>query len=537
MENNHKILVVDDERFNINVLADLLKPDYKIMAAINGKQALKAAKSGNPPDLILLDVMMPEMDGYEVCAQLKADPATRDIPVIFVTAMGQESDEARGLAAGAVDYITKPISPAIVEARVRTHMTLKQNMAELQSAYAIIEAQKERMQKELNVGRDIQLSMLPKDFPAFPDRDEFSIFGSMQAAREVGGDFYDFFFIDEDHLCVCIGDVSGKGVPAALFMAITKAMIRSRAGGDYSTASILTHVNDEIAESNDASMFITIFLGILNVRTGELLYTNAGHNPPYLLRDNGSTERLDTLHGPVAGMFEGLAYGSDTTKVGLNDMLLIYTDGVTEAMNPEEALFEEQRLVELMTAHPYEGPEELVKATLKGVESFARGAEQSDDITLLALQLLRQPTSKTAQSLEITLSNRLEEIDRVNEEVEHFAEEHGIDRAVLMQLKLVFDELLNNIISYGFDDEDEHEIEVKVDLLEGRLLVTISDDGIPFNPFLRETPDLSLSIEEREIGGLGIHLVRNVMDEVSYKRRVDRNVVTMIKFPNGNKAG
>jgi sigma-B regulation protein RsbU (phosphoserine phosphatase) len=190
-----------------------------------------------------------------------------------------------------------------------------------------------------------------------------------------------------------------------------------------------------------------------------------------------------------------------------------------------------------MTAHPYEGPEELVKATLKGVESFARGAEQSDDITLLSLQLLRQPTGKTAQSLEITLSNRLEEIDRVNEEVEHFAEEHGIDRAVLMQLKLVFDELLNNIISYGFDDEDEHEIEVKVDLLEGRLLVTISDDGIPFNPFLRETPDLSLSIEEREIGGLGIHLVRNVMDEVSYKRRVDRNVVTMIKFPNGNKAG
>ena len=529
MERSHKILIVDDERLNINILADLLKPHYKIMAAINGKQALKAAQSDNPPDLILLDVMMPEMDGYEVCAQLKANPSTRDIPVIFVTAMGQESDEARGLAAGAVDYITKPISPAIVEARIKTHMTLKQKMTELQSAYAIIEAQKERMQKELNIGRDIQLSMLPKEFPAFPNRDEFTIYGSMQAAREVGGDFYDFFFIDEDHLCCCIGDVSGKGVPAALFMAITKSMIRSRAGGDYSTASILTHVNEEIARNNDASMFITIFLGILNVQTGELLYTNAGHNPPYILRENGKTERLDTLHGPVAGVLEGLVYGSDSAVVNMNDMLFLYTDGVTEAMNPDNKLFEEQRLMDLMTSRHYVGPEDLIRATLDGVVKFAAGAEQSDDITLLALQSLKKPSAAAIQSLNIRILNRLEEIDRINAEIEGFTKEHGISGKILMQLKLVFDELLNNIISYGFQDDDEHEIEVKVDLLPKRLLVTITDDGIPFNPFLRETPDLSLSIEEREIGGVGIHLVRNVMDEWSYKRRVVQNVVTLIK--------
>ena len=220
MEEQRRILIVDDERLNIKVLADLLKPNYKIMVAISGEQALKAVRLENPPDLILLDVMMPEMDGYEVCRQLKADESTREIPVIFVTAMGAESDETRGLELGAADYITKPISPAIVEARVRTQMERKHHLDQLQEAYHLINAQKDRMQEELNVGRDIQLSMLPQTFPPFPQHDEFQLHAKMQAAREVGGDFYDFFLIDEDHLCVCVGDVSGKGVPAALFLSL-----------------------------------------------------------------------------------------------------------------------------------------------------------------------------------------------------------------------------------------------------------------------------------------------------------------------------
>ena len=161
METKPRILIVDDERININVLADLLKSDYKIMAAINGEQALKAAEGKSPPDLVLLDIMMPEMDGYEVCRRLKKNPDTKDIPVIFVTAMGQEEDETKGLQLGAVDYITKPVIPAVVEARVRSHVALRQSMVELHDAYRLIESQKQRMQGELDVGRDIQLGMLP----------------------------------------------------------------------------------------------------------------------------------------------------------------------------------------------------------------------------------------------------------------------------------------------------------------------------------------------------------------------------------------
>jgi sigma-B regulation protein RsbU (phosphoserine phosphatase) len=528
MEQLNKILVVDDERFNINVLADLLKPNYKIMAAINGQQALKAARSASPPDLILLDVMMPEIDGYEVCRQLKADDATREIPIIFVTAMGQESDETKGLELGAADYITKPISPAIVEARVRTQIERKQHLDELHKAYAIINAQKDRMQEELNVGRDIQLSLLPQVFPPFPERESFGLHAFMEAAREVGGDFYDYFFIDEDHLCLCVGDVSGKGVPAALFMAIAKALIKSRAADDLSTASVLTHVNDELEANNEAMMFVTVFLAIIDVRNGGLLYTNAGHNPPYIKRASGEVQALAQRHGPGLGPIGGVAFKEGKDRLGEGDSLLIYTDGVTEAMNPDRALYGDDRLVNLLGSGGFADPTQTIEAVIMDVRDFAAGAEQSDDITMLALDFLKSSEGARAQRLITSMKNDLGAVGGVLGEFEAFAQQSGIPDQARKRVKVAFDELLNNIVSYGFPDGGEHEIEVMVDLLDERLMISITDDGVPFNPFQLESPELESSLEDREVGGLGIHLVRNLMDEVSYKRGVDKNIVTLI---------
>jgi len=528
-EEQQKILVVDDERLNINVLVDLLKPDYKMMAAKNGEQALKAVKIANPPDLILLDIMMPEMDGYEVCRRLKADEATRDIPVIFVTAMGETSDETKGLEVGAVDYLTKPISPPIVQARVKTHLALRRNMADLQQAYGIIEAQKERMEEELNVGRDIQMSMVPRKFPAFPDRDEFSIHAALHPAREVGGDFYDFFFIDENRLCICIGDVSGKGVPAALFMAVTRTLIKARATDDTSTASIITRVNDEISRDNKAYMFITIFLGILNTVTGELIYTNAGHNPSLIRRAKGAVERLDPLHGPVVGAREGLAYKEDSVSVSEGDVLLMYTDGVTEARNRAEEFFEEQRLTDLLSTGEFDSAKAVVETTVSKVKQFEDGADQFDDITVMALQILKQPQAAEIPLLDMTLKNQLTEIDRFKESFNQFSEENELPTAIRRELNMVFDELLNNVISYAYQDDKAHEIEMRVEVAGERLVVSIADDGIPFNPFDADKPDTALALEERTLGGLGIHLVLKVMDKVAYQRRTDKNVLTLVK--------
>lgn len=529
MADKQKVLIVDDERLNINVLSDLLKPDYKIMAAINGFQALKAARSENPPDLILLDVMMPDLDGYEVCRQLKADESTREIPIIFVTAMGQEADEKKGLELGAVDYITKPISPAIVEARVRTQIERKQHLDELQQAYAIINRQKERMEEELNIGRDIQLSMLPQNFAAFSGESSIQLYAAMQAAREVGGDLYDFFYIDDDHLCVCVGDVSGKGVPAALFMTISKVLIRSRAADDLSPASILTHANDELSANNDAMMFVTVFLAILNIRTGELRYSNGGHNPPYVKRTDGRVERLDQKHGPVLGPLGGIAYKEDCVTLSAGESLVIYSDGVTEAMNPSRALYGDERLAEFLQDDEFIDPKDLITRVVQSVGDFAEGAEQSDDITLLAVSASALQDSNAVESFTKCIVNQLEEVGTVMSAFLEFAKRSGIEKEVSQKINVAFDELLNNIISYGFPDGGKHEIEVKAEMDAGRLKITIVDDGVPFNPFQREMPNLDGTLSDRQIGGLGIHIVRQLMDEVFYKRGVDRNTVTLIK--------
>jgi sigma-B regulation protein RsbU (phosphoserine phosphatase) len=387
---------------------------------------------------------------------------------------------------------------------------------------------KERMESELNIGRDIQMSMLPLEFPAFPHRAEFDVHATLVPAREVGGDFYDFFLIDEDRLCLCIGDVSGKGVPAALFMAVTKTLIKSRASNDLSPASILTHVNNEISHQNEASMFVTIFLGILDLRSGSLRYTNAGHNPPYLKARDGDVLRLDRRHGPVIGAVEDLVYGEDEVSLSPGDMLLLYTDGVTEAMNVSGELYEEQKLVSVLSRE-LATVEAMVGETVDDVWHFQGEAQQADDVTVLAARYAGTGAGEEIHGFELLLENRLEEIDKANREFNAFAEEHSLSPAVRRQMNLVLDELLNNTISYAFEDEDTHQIKVEIELKFGRLVMTIVDDGIPFNPFVGPEPDTSLSVSERDIGGLGVHLVRNVMDEVSYNRRTDTNVVILVK--------
>jgi sigma-B regulation protein RsbU (phosphoserine phosphatase) len=410
------------------------------------------------------------------------------------------------------------------------YVAIARDITERKQMEGELERARQRMEEELNVGREIQMSMLPLIFPPYPRRREFEVFALLEPAREVGGDFYDFFLLDDDHFCMCVGDVSGKGVPAALFMAVTKTLIKSRASNDYSPASILTHVNSEISRSNDASMFVTIFLGILNLNSGELLYSNAGHNPPYIRRAHGELIRLDARHGPVIGVVEDMVYGQDEAILTGGDLFFAYTDGVTEAMNEEQRLYDERRLVELLSSCDSNDAEAVVRATLEGIRGFQGSAEQADDITILATTYYGEPEGTEVRVLHLSLVNRLDEIGRIHESFNAFAEEHGVLTPIRRQINLVLDELLSNVLSYAFEDDEEREIDVRIELSSDRLAVTVADDGIPFNPFSGAPPDTSLSLEEREVGGLGIHVVRKVMDEVSYNRRTDRNVVILVKY-------
>jgi sigma-B regulation protein RsbU (phosphoserine phosphatase) len=403
----------------------------------------------------------------------------------------------------------------------------KQAEDELQAAYGIIKDQKERMEEELNVGHEIQMSMIPLKFPPFPDHDEFSIYAALEPAREVGGDFYDYYFLDEERFCFCIGDVSGKGVPAALFMAMTKTLIKSRAADDGSTASIITHVNDELSRNNKNCMFVTIFAGILNVRTGEMLYTNAGHNPPFIRRKGGTLQRLDKRDGPAVGAMEGMVYTEERDMLEPDDLLFLYTDGVTEAMDIGHHLFSEDRLKDLLASLETDDADTAVDDTVSAVRAFEGEAEQADDITVLGLKYQGKSEDALMVEQRITIKNRMSEIAAVNEKFEAFAEEFGIPATTAMKFNVIFDELLNNIVTYAYTDDGGHDIEVRMGLAGKRLTVTVIDDGVPFNPLSEEAPNIAAPLEEREIGGLGIHLVRNLIDDVSYQRRIGKNVMTL----------
>jgi sigma-B regulation protein RsbU (phosphoserine phosphatase) len=424
-----------------------------------------------------------------------------------------------------INYIKKSRAALVVEKEKSDDLLDK-----LQDAYKTISVQNERMSGELNVAKDIQMSMLPLIFPAFPKRADIDIHAHLIPAREVGGDFYDFFFIDDQHLCMVVGDVSGKGVPAALMMAVCKTVIKSRASNDLSPASILTHVNNEMARENNNYMFITVFLAIMNTYTGELTYCNAGHNPTYIIRNSGEIEKLAVLHGPVIAAMEEMSYSETTISIEKYEIIFAYTDGIPEAHNSKGELYSDQRLQNELRTCSRDSSQKLIEDVLNTVYVFEGDTERFDDITALSIRYIGSEQETTHKSIGLKIANDPKEIDKLIEKFEAFGEANNIDKNIRLKGNVVFDELITNIINYAYEDDLKHVIDVSISLNANKLAIKIMDDGKPFNPFVKDPPDIKLSFKDREIGGLGIHLVKNLMDEYHYKRLVGKNVITLVKF-------
>ena len=388
-------------------------------------------------------------------------------------------------------------------------------------------AAKERIESELQIAHEIQMSMVPKIFLPFPDRNEFDIFATLVPAKEVGGDLYDFFFIDDDHLCFAVGDVSGKGVPASLFMAVTKTLFRATAGNSGTPGEILARLNAEICRDNESCMFVTFFCAILNIRTGQVDYSNGGHNMPYYLH-RGGVSPLQNAGGRALGVVEQSPYVSGRMVLNPGEALLLYTDGVTEAMDPSDTLYSDQRLERFLASNRSSSPRQIIGDLVSDVRHFAGGAPQSDDITVLAL-LYFGTTKKMGEELEIKLNNKVSELERFNQTLREFGQHHGLAPRLVHDLNLALEEILTNIISYGYTDNREHEIKVRLSVQPGEVKAEVEDDGQPFNPLEAPEPDAAKPLEERTIGGLGIHLVRKLMDGLEYKRQGDRNLLTVKK--------
>lgn len=396
---------------------------------------------------------------------------------------------------------------------------------QLRQAYAVIERQKQRMQYELDVGREIQLSMVPRRFPRLARAD---LWATLRPAREVGGDFYDFLTTSTGSLWICVGDVSGKGVPAALLMAVTKTLVDSAAARSRSPGEVLTHVNAELSRDNESAMFVTAFVGCIDLQSGIIQYTNAGHNPPLLCRASSRIDRLDVRHGPVLGAVDDVRYGESVVQLEPGDVLLLFTDGVTEALDPREQLFTEARLRDTLTNDGLASAEEAARAVVAAVESFAGGAEQADDITVLALRYIGDGLATPETGFRFRADSRFESLATAVAEMEESVRQCGGSLVTQRRFALAAEELVSNIIKYGYPDGGEGVIECEVVRRDGAIQAVIRDNGVPFNPLDVSEPDTTLSLEARETGGLGVLLVRRMFDDVRYERRNGQNITTIV---------
>ncbi|MBR6229486.1 MAG: SpoIIE family protein phosphatase, partial [Eubacterium sp.] len=376
-----------------------------------------------------------------------------------------------------------------LEAVARAFEEMDQKLLDYIDENEQIMVEKERVNTELTLATKIQADMLPNIFPAFPDRPEFNIYADMTPAKEVGGDFYDFFFTDPDHLAIVMADVSGKGIPAAMFMMMAKSMIQSQAITGNKPSQVLSEVNNIICSNNREDMFVTVWFGVFDVTTGVIIAANAGHENPILYHEGGEFEVMDDPHGFVIGGKQGMKYHDYKIKLEKGSKLFIYTDGVPEATNADLELFGMDRTLEALNSVKEGGAEDVLMAVDRDVYKFVQKAEQFDDLTMLCLEYYGvdpdAPRRRRLPKKELTLEAKVDNIDEVTELVERELVRLACPEEVLGQINVAIDEVFGNISNYAYENGDGYAtIRLETDEEKPEVILTFLDAGMPFNPVL-----------------------------------------------------
>ena len=389
-------------------------------------------------------------------------------------------------------------------------------------------AEKVSIDRDIHIASDIQKGMLPEVFPTKAERDDVQLYASLIPAKQVGGDLFDFYFRDEK-LFFCIGDVSGKGVAASLIMAVTRATFRTISAHESMPDRIVTTMNKTMADMNSIHMFVTLFVGVLDLPTGRLHYCNAGHNPPLLV--GADVGELPCNANIPVGFRPLWKYVLQDIQIAPGTTIFLYTDGLTEAMDAKQVEFQIERVTQVATQalarQEYE-PEQLINRMNEAVHQFAGDAEQSDDLTMMAIQYIRQPGDVQMRS-SIVLVNNTQEIPRLTAFVNEVCESLGIDETLTLQINVAVEEAVANVIKYAYPLGKRGDVAVEAAWDDAYLKLTITDSGKPFDPTVQSEIDTTLPAKERNIGGLGIHIVRKVMDSINYEHRGNFNVLTLTK--------
>ena len=384
-----KILSVDDE-MDLELLLTqyfrrkIRKGEYEFVFAHNGLEALTMMLKHPDVEIILSDINMPEMDGLTLLAKINEmrNPALK---VIMVSAYGDMGNIRQAMNNGVFDFATKPIDLDDLSVTIEKAIEQIDYVHKMQVEHQQLES----LKTDLAVASEIQQAILPRVFPPFPELvDQIDMAALMVPAKDVGGDFYDIFRIDEDHFGFTIADVSGKGIPAAIFMAVSRTLIRATGIRGGSPSDCLAYSNKLLSSESVDCMFVTVFYGIYNIKTGEVTYCNAGHNPPYLLKSNGEVKALPLAKDPMVGAIPDIEYHEESIQLEKGEMLILFTDGVTEAMNVSFAEYGDERLVAALKNAVGSNCQEMINAVKADVSEFTEEAEQSDDITMLTIKRL-----------------------------------------------------------------------------------------------------------------------------------------------------
>ncbi len=387
-----------------------------------------------------------------------------------------------------------------------------------------------RLQSELTIAHDIQMGMIPT---IFPERDDLDLFASMTPAKEVGGDLYDFI-LEGDEFFFIIGDVAGKGVPASLYMAVTRTLFRNLAGNYQSVANIMREMNHAIASTNDSMIFVTAFIGVLDLKTHHLTYCNAAHNAPVIQMADGSCRLLDVITNLPIGLEDHFNYEEQHIPFPVDTSLLLYTDGLTEAMYIASAsdrkLFGEERVLHDLEKNKNASAIEVVDYLKQHVTVFADGTEQGDDLTLMFLRHGSSQKNASHGPRRIIMKNEMSEVSRMRGFFFSVCREHDVDEETAKMLNLAIEECVANVINYAYPRGTRGHVELTAKIIDGQLTLVIKDHGIPFDPTGHEDIDVEAGLNDRPIGGLGIFLAKTIMDTMAYERTVDGyNVLTLKK--------
>ena len=523
-----RLLIVDDTPEVLLMLAATLDDIHEVTTALSGPEVLQIARQAPPVDLILLDVAMPGMSGYEVCQALKQIPAWSRVPVIFVTAMSNPEDEERGLKAGAVDYISKPFHPDLVRARVSNHVELKRHRDDLERevqrrSEELVQATLSRrlLERDLKLAHQLQMSLLPPDHY---QRSGCQISTCLRPAQTIGGDFYDYVSLSPTRLLFALGDVSDKGVAAALFMVRVITLLHWLAPSATDPSQLMKELNLALCRDNDACMFVTLGLGLADLEAGEIHYASAGHEYPIRISPGEPAQIVEISGGPALGLIPEADFPLQRISLGRNQSLMLYSDGVPEANNSQSEEFGSQGLLAALSGDPASVPATAVDRCLQAVESFTAGAEPSDDITLLAFQW------DTSSEHHWRVPNQLSCLREFQQNLHQALKRADCPDDSIHDLELATEELLANTIQYGYPAGVEAMIDVTVWADAGQVKVLLRDTGNEFDP---------LQAEERpddKCGGWGIPLIQHLMDEFTYERVDEANLITLLRKRRDSEA-